>query len=150
MPSKLQIHWSFELWAVQPKCYLRTHMTYAMIAPYLFAEDNCNCSTKTKCSNYLSNHWILPCKSHIKQDTHDDLNSPCLHLSPLTELEALLDALWQTLSRAGSLSLERCLAWQLEGVGHIFVNQLVALLGQIVELFMVVDGPKVRLKSWMR
>ena len=55
----------------------------------------------------------------------------------MTELEALLDALWQTLSRAGSLSLERCLAWQLEGVGQIFVNQLVALLGQTVELFMV-------------
>ena len=44
-------------------------------------------------------------------------------------VEALLDALWQTMARAGSLSLQQCLASQLEGPGRVFVNQLVALFG---------------------
>ncbi len=53
---------------------------------------------------------------------------PPLPIKP-GNVEALLDALWQTLSRTGSLSLQRCLAWQLEGAGQIFVNQLVASFG---------------------
>eukprot|EP00438_Fugacium_kawagutii_P012168 Skav200054 [mRNA] locus=scaffold337:1004725:1009693:+ [translate_table: standard] len=52
-------------------------------------------------------------------------------------LQALLDALWQTMSRAGCLTLQRSLARQLEGPGGVFVNQLVAWMvyGRLVDPF---------------
>ena len=43
--------------------------------------------------------------------------------------KALLDAMWQTMSRAGGSLLQHCLAWQLEGPGRVFVNQLIAWPG---------------------
>ena len=43
--------------------------------------------------------------------------------------KALLDAMWQTMSRAGGSTLQHCLAWQLEGPGRVFVNQLTARPG---------------------
>lgn len=52
------------------------------------------------------------------------------HEPPLTQpTEALLDALWQTMSRAGCVTLQCSLAKQLQGPGGVFVNQLVACLG---------------------
>lgn len=48
---------------------------------------------------------------------------------------ALLDAMWQTMSRAGGSTLQHCLAWQLEGPGRVFVNQLTAWMayGRLID-----------------
>ena len=51
--------------------------------------------------------------------------------SPGPLIKALLDALWQTMSRAGGSTLRHCLAWQLEGPGRVFVNQLIAWPGMM-------------------